>query len=189
MFFMLLQKMFSFPPFGRGSVFTASKVVSGIQLVSPSHSHDVDEVAASTRDHFFRMALHPFSLHVMDKAARTTNKERFIQSLDEALNELHNSHKQLYQILRQATNFVPVVVGHFWLSAKDSFLIKAVSPWDLAVTHINKITSMLQEFGLLQEDTFDNEAGVCAIRYYDMVDDLSKLTNLIHGELQKGESP
>jgi hypothetical protein len=157
--------MFSFPPFGRGSVFTAEKVVSGIQLVSPSFSHDVDAVTTSTRNFHFRLALHPYSLHILDQAAHTTNKELFMQNIDLQLNELLSLHKQMYQILRQATNFVPVVVGRYWLTMKDSLLVKSLSPWDLARTHIDKITSMLLEFGMLQEDTFDNEAGVCAIRY------------------------
>ena len=66
--------MFSFPPFGRGSVFTAAKVVSGIQLVSPSFSHDVDAVAASTRDFHFRLALHRCDVVIFRQRCRNIGR-------------------------------------------------------------------------------------------------------------------
>jgi len=85
-----------------------------------------------------------------------------------------------------ARDFAPVAVGRSWILHTDSFIVKALEPWPPARRFIQSITIMLEEFGMLQADTFDNEPGVCVRRYREMVSDLGNLVTIIKTEMVKG---
>lgn len=72
------------------------------------------------------------------------------------------------------------------MSARDSILVRALHEWPEAKAKIDAIAGMLTDAGMLQEDTFDNEAGVCDASYYKMLDDFTDLLKIIDGELEDG---
>lgn len=179
--------MLSFPPFKYGAnVFTASEVACGVELVEPTRGHTNTAEATRARNVYFRLAVHPYSMHIFDFAANCRTRECFREAARNKLNSLMDYADLMAKTQELAQGFNPVKVGQDWLMYKESFLVKAVKSWPEADKRVKAITSMLDEFGMLQEDTFDNEAGVCDTRYTEMMGDMGVLVSLIKDELMKG---
>ena len=168
------------------SAFTASNVACGVEVFDPTHGHANSTEATKARNFFFKMAMHPFSLHIFDQAANGPDKDYFRAAAKNKLQSLMNYADSMAKTQSLAQSFAPVKVGKDWMIYRNSFLVGAVEVWPEADKRVKAITQMLDDFGLLQEDTHDNEAGVCDDRYTQMVRDFGVLVSLIKSELAKG---
>ena len=183
----VIFRMFSYPPFkNAASAFTATEVASGVELVVPTHGHANTVEATRARNFYFKMALHPFSMHIFDQAANGNSEEYFRTSAKRRLKSLKDYIDAMTRTHSVAQEFEPVRVGREWSIYKDSFLVRSTSCWPEASRRAQAITDMLEEYGMLQDDTADNEAGVCDTRYTQMATDLGTLIKLLKRELAKG---
>ncbi|CBY07717.1 unnamed protein product [Oikopleura dioica] len=130
------------------------------------------------------MAMHPYSRAILDNAASTNNKSVFGRVLITNLDQLAEEKKRMNRSVHQARGFEPIAMGQTWMTARDSILIKALHEWPEAKARIDAIAGMLHDNGLLQDDTADNEYGVCDVRYYKMIDDFTELLKIIDSELE-----
>ena len=178
--------MFSFPPFESGSVFTSTEVRTGVELVLPTHSHATTESVATTRNFHFRLALHPYS-EILNNAATTNNISVFGRAIRQEFGVLLQQKEDFYKARRQARGFDPIAIGRLWMSARGSLLVHALQDLPEAKARTEAITNMLQDAGMLQEDTLDNEAGVCEVGYYKMLEDLSVLLGMVSKQLDDGK--
>ena len=182
--------MFAFPPFISGaSSFSAEEVFCGVALVQPTHGHNSSVEANKVRSYNFRLALHPYTLHVLDNAAHR-NSANVAGFRDAVMSEFKKLLDFTDTVSRSQTsasrNFRPVVTGATWSLYKDCFLIKALSPWMAANALITSITQMMEEFDMLDGETRSYEGSHFRSRYDAMVKDYGDLVNLIKSELRKG---
>jgi hypothetical protein len=182
--------MFAFPPFISGATaFSADEVFCGVALVQPTHGHNSSTEANKVRSYNFRLALHPYTMHVFDKAAHrnSANAGIFRNAVMDEFKKLLDSTDTIANSQCSAQRqFRPVITGATWSVYKDSFLISSLEPWTEAKRLIASITGMMEEFNMLdgQIRTYDGEQ--IRARYDAMVKDYGVLVSLIKSELRKG---
>ena len=180
--------MFTFSPFNCGeNVFNASTVNIGVSLVKASQSGN-ETGEAETRNEHSLMAMHPYTLNIIQKSMeKRLPTERHQDSLEKQVQNLKEKLDELQNACMKSGGFRPAETGQTWRQLKDSFLISALLEVEEVKAASSKITAFMNNHGLLEDDIKDAVYGINANEYDGMVASLRQLTDIVREQASKGK--
>jgi hypothetical protein len=179
--------MFTFSPFNAGeNVFNAASVNVGVTVIKASQAV-YDSAGAETRDEQARLAMHPYTMNILQKSVeKRLPNERHRDSLEKQVCNLKRKMEDLHSTCLKSGGFRPAETGRTWRDLKDSFLISALLEVEEVKAASVKITAFMNTHGLMEDELKDAVYGIGANEYDLMVAALRQLTDIVREQAGKG---